>query len=54
MFLPDNLNNSPTTLKFGGRPDIFEFILGFAVFVVGYLKISRKNAKPREQKTITP
>lgn len=54
MFLPEKLNNLPTTLKFGGRPDIFEFILGFAVFVVGYL-ISRKNAKPREQKkAITP
>lgn len=53
MFLSENLNNSPTTLKSGVRPDIFEFILGFAVFVVGYL-ISRKNAKPREKKTITP
>jgi hypothetical protein len=47
MFHPEKLNNPPTASKSGVRPDIFKFILGSAVFVVGYL-ISQKNAEPRE------
>jgi hypothetical protein len=48
MFHPEKLNNPPTAFKFGVRPDIFKFILGSAVFVVGFL-IPLKNAEPREQ-----
>jgi len=48
MFQQKKSKNPPTAFKSGVRPDIFKFILGSAVFVVGFL-ISQKNAEPREQ-----
>ena len=49
MFHLVKLNSPPTTSKRGGRPRIFKFILGSAVFVVGFL-IPLKNAEPREKR----
>lgn len=48
MFQLNNLNNSPTMAKLGGRPGIFNILLGSAVAVVGYLN-NLKNAEPRDQ-----
>lgn len=38
MFQLEKLKNPPTTSKLGVRPSDFKFILGYAVFVVGYFK----------------
>jgi len=52
MFPLKKKNNPPTAFKFGVRPDIFKFILGSAVFVVGFFN-TLNYAEPREQKHIT-
>lgn len=49
MFPIKKSNKPPTAFKSGERPDIFKFILGSAVFVVGFL-IPLKNAEPREKR----
>lgn len=46
MFQIKKSKNPPTAFKFGVRPNIFKFILGSAVFVVGFL-IPINNAEPR-------
>lgn len=48
MFQQKNLKNLPTALKRGVRPCNFKFILGSAVFVVGFFN-TLKYAEPREK-----
>lgn len=48
MFHFQSLNNPPTTSKLGVRPGIFKFILGSAVFVVGFINFFY-YAEPREK-----